>query len=150
MEEKKLSKVELKYLDKVIKNKNKDYNERTIRRAKAIKMWNYGNGKPYNEIICETGFSRRTLQYLFKNVNEKNIFEITYKKYPKSKLCDAKNSNDDYISEYFKEKENRPKTYKDATKIIRREFHVSLSESAVRRYLQKNKIFTEKSKKKIG
>lgn len=144
MKEKKLSLKELEHLDKVIKNKNKDYNERTIRRAKAIKMWNYGNGKTYNEIINETGFSRRTLQYLFKNVNEKNIFEINYKKYPKSKLCDAKNLNGKDIIDYFEEKEDRPKTYKDATKIIRREFNVSISESAVRRYLIKKGWIIEK------
>ena len=146
-EKEKLSESDLQYLNTVIENKNELYNERTIRRAKAIKMWNYGKGKPYNEIICETGFSRRTLQYLFKNVKQKDIFEINYKKYPKSKLDIVKDVNDDYIYNFFKKKENIPSTYKEATETIKKYFYVSISESAVRRYLQKHEVFTEKSKR---
>ena len=141
-------KLESKFKELLNRLISKDtYNVSPTAIIKSKVLLNKSEGKSISEISNEVGISKRMVSYYIKDYLKCNSYteQLTFihkkRKYKTSELEPFKTN----IKEEFKI--NRPKTYKDATNIINKLFNLNLSESAVRRFLIKNKIKLKKKRK---
>lgn len=95
------------------------------------------------EIMKETGLKRRTVYRYIENFDPQNIWCVHYSGYKKSELLPIKND----LKKHFLE--NPPKTYKEAATTISEIFNIVKSESAIRRFMIKWNIYTEKQLKEM-
>ena len=94
------------------------------------------------EISNEVKLSKRTVINYVNDFLKNGITSITSRgNYKKSVLSQFANLFEDF-------EENPPSTYKKATAIIKEKYNIILSESAVRRHLNKIGIYTKNSRKK--
>lgn len=130
-----------KLLKNILSDKRNASSSRAKKKARVILL--RAQGKTIQEISSETNLSERTIKYYIKNyithpvngirfIHQNNYKKSRLEKY-KSELCDE-----------FKE--NPPYSYKDATVRINTHYNITISESAVRRFLNKNNIYTDRSR----
>lgn len=111
-------------------------NNRKKRKAKVI--LSKAKKKSIKEIQKETGLSKRTIiSYTNDYIKYKKFFVQQYR-YKRSRLY-----NNPDIIHYFKE--NIPKSYREASKIISKNFNINISPNATRLFLEKHKIYTERT-----
>ena len=103
------------------------------------------DGKTINDIISKTGLSKRTI------INYCNAFNSTdsyheffyFKNYNKQHKKSLFASNADIINEF---ENDVPKSYKEAKERLKAKYNVDLSISTIRRGLNKQNIYTSKSR----
>ena len=130
----KLSAKEREYLTKVLEYKRNS--ETTKRKVKVILLRNQGKSIPF--IINETNLSKRTI-INYTNQYLKNPRFFTKTNYKKSELS----KHQKIINEI---RERPPKTYKEATERIEKLFGITRSVTQVRKFLNKKRIFTIRTK----
>lgn len=97
--------------------------------------------KSNEEISNEVKLSKRTVINYVNDYLKNGITSITSRgNYKKSILSQFTNLFEDF--------EKNPATYKDATAHIKEKYNITLSESAIRRHLNKIGIYTKNSRKK--
>ena len=130
----KLSAKEREYLTKVLEYERNS--ETTKRKVKVILLRNQGKSIPF--IINETNLSKRTIiNYTNQYLKNPRFFAKT--NYKKSELS----KHQEIINEF---RERPPKTYKEATERIEKLFGITRSVTQVRKFLNKKRIFTIRTK----
>lgn len=112
------------------------------KKAEVILM--RANNMSIQEIINKTGCSKRTIiNYInmYLNCDENEFRHFILKKNYRSKLYEHKQK----ITSLFKD--NPPKTYKEATNIIQNKYDIRISETQVRMFLNKCRIYSLYSRK---
>lgn len=145
-----LTKDRIDLLNRVILKKNYKSSPRAKRKAKVILL--KSEGKSIKEITDETKLSKRTIisyvkEYSNPNKNIGGMRFIHKNQYKKSSLNIIDSELENPIIMEFSH--NTPISYKEATQRIKKLFNISLSESAVRRFLRNHKIYTKRSKRPI-
>ena len=127
---------------KRISNPDYNLNQRVAKKAQVILLAH--KGKRIKEIMKETNLNKRTIinytnEYINPDPNIGGMHFIHRNDYKKSSLKDVKG-----LLEEFKNKS--PESYKEATQRIKKLYNISISESAVRRFLNKKDIYTKNNK----
>lgn len=129
-----------KYLEAIKLNEYSKFKPKSILKATVILLRH--NKKSLSVIAKETGLSRRSvINYLSSYKKDGNKFIIGRGNYRKSAL-----SKETKLFEEFEN--NPPQSYKEATERIKNIYNIALSESAVRRHLNKIGIYTSTKRKK--
>lgn len=130
-------------LEYIISNNN--YNVRPKAKVKAKVILLKAEGKSINEIIKETKVSKRTIiNYVKEYNNYNNDIDRMLFFHKNNYKCSYLNTIKPSLLEEFKN--NPPITYKEATLRIKQLYTINISESAVRRYLNKHYIYTSNSR----
>lgn len=98
-------------------------------------------GKKISEIVTETGMSKGTVIKYLKNYQDDA--NKTIHRLPAYKISILDDIKEPLINEF---KKNPFSTYKEATQRINIIYNINLSESAVRRYLNKYNIYSSNSR----
>jgi len=127
-----------------------NYSSSPREKKKAMVILLKSKGKTINEISKETKLCKRTIINYVNEYNNKNrliggLSFIKKNKYKDSSLKIFNNANKNILLKEFKD--NPPLSYKEASKRIKKLFNITISESATRVYLNKNKIYTKRSKR---
>lgn len=109
---------------------------RSIVKLKAKVILLRKDGATIKSISEKLGISQRTVTNYIYGYKSKELSFIHQNKYKKSSL----DSVDKLLDELKK-----PSNYKEAAKLIKDKYNITISESAVRRYLNKHKIYTKES-----
>lgn len=132
----KLNSEQEKRLKYILDEKSKK-DSKTKKRATVILLRN--EGKSIKEIIQTVGFSKGIVIKCLKMFLEKGIAGVYCP--PKYKRSNLENLKDEIKLEF---KNNPFLTYAEASERIEHLYGIKISESAIRRYLLKNKITTSK------
>lgn len=111
---------------------------RNIVKLKANVILLRAKGTTVKAISDKFSISPRTVTNYIYGYKSKDLSFIHQNKYKKSALS----SKGDILNGFKTEK---PSNYKEATKLINDKYNITISENAVRRYLNKNNIYTNKS-----
>lgn len=127
-------------LEFISSEKNFRHNLKKKTKAKVVLL--RSNGKSIKEIMNETNLSKGTIikyleAYCKRDMNG-IIGNVVYK------VSELENIKSDLINEF---KETPPYSYKEASERIKKLYNITKSESATRRYLIKNNIYTSRKKK---
>lgn len=130
-------------LEYIISDNNHNVRPRVKVKAKVIIL--KAAGKSINEIVKETNLSKRTVINYVKEYNSSNNDMDRMRFFHKNNYkCSSLNIiNHSLLKEL---KNNPPVTYKEATIHIKQLYNINLSESAVRRYLNKHNIYSSNSR----
>lgn len=127
-------------LEFISSEKNFRHNLKKKTKAKVVLL--RSNGKSIKEIMNETNLSKGTIikyleAYCKRDMNG-IIGNVAYK------VSELENIKSDLINEF---KETPPYSYKEASERIKKLYNITKSESATRRYLIKNNIYTSRKRK---
>ncbi len=127
-------------LEFISSEKNFRHNLKKKTKAKVVLL--RSNGKSIKEIMNETNLSKGTIikyleAYCKRDMNG-IIGNVVYK------VSELENIKSDLINEF---KETPPYSYKEASERIKKLYNITKSESATRRYLIKNNIYTSRKRK---
>ncbi len=127
-------------LEFISSEKNFHHNLKKKTKAKVVLL--RSNGKSIKEIMNETNLSKGTIikyleAYCKRDMNG-IIGNVVYK------VSELENIKSDLINEF---KESPPYSYKEASERIKKLYNITKSESATRRYLIKNNIYTSRKRK---
>lgn len=127
-------------LEFISSEKNFRHNLKKKTKAKVVLL--RSNGKSIKEIMNETNLSKGTIikyleAYCKRDMNG-IIGNVVYK------VSELENIKSDLINEF---KESPPYSYKEASERIKKLYNITKSESATRRYLIKNNIYTSRKRK---
>ena len=127
-------------INKILDKDNKVVSPRAKLMAKVILL--KSQNKNINEIISETGLSKRTIEYCIASFfkDNKGFYGFIHKKGNKTRKSELSKNKE--ILDYFKD--NKPHTYKEATETIKAKYGIEKNISTVRRWLIKNNINTSK------
>ena len=115
-------------------------------KAKVILLKSEGNS--IKEIMKETKLSKRTIVSYISDYNNpnKNIGGLRFIHKKNYKISVLEKIHATLLEEF---KLHPPISYKEASERINKLFNIIISESATRAYLNKNSIYTKRSKKPI-
>ena len=127
-------------LEFISSEKNFRHNLKKKTKAKVVLL--RSNGKSIKEIMNETNLSKGTIIKYLEAYCKRDmnciIGNVVYK------VSELENIKSDLINEF---KETPPYSYKEASERIKKLYNITKSESATRRYLIKNNIYTSRKRK---
>lgn len=129
-------------LERIISDK--DFRSSTRAKKKATVVLLRSSGKSIKEIMNKTKLSKGTIITYIKIYLKDDMYGIHGKTIYKHSAFE--NVHSDLIKEFEK---NPPYSYKEARDRIKRLYNITKSESATRRYLIKNGIYTPRKRKKM-
>lgn len=127
---------------------NSNYTSSVKAKKKATVILLKAKGKSIKDIMEETKLSKRTIINYVNEYNNpnKNIGGLRFIHKKNYKISVLEKIHATLLEEF---KLHPPISYKEASERINKLFNIIISESATRAYLNKNNIYTKRSKKPI-
>lgn len=127
---------------------NSNYTSSVKAKKKATVILLKAKGKSIKDIMEETKLSKRTIINYVNEYNNpnKNIGGLRFIHKKNYKISVLEKIHATLLEEF---KLHPPISYKEASERINKLFNIIISESATRAYLNKNSIYTKRSKKPI-